>query len=297
MSGPPWINPERVQGLAPRDGDVWISVPAKSGTNWTMNIVHQLLTGGNTSFESIYHVVPWPEFVEHPGQAAQVIHERVAAFPTDRRRAFKSHSAPSQLPFVAAGSGKDLKYIAVCRNPEEALVSFKIFLDQHTDAFYEMWQVPRVAMTRPSFEAFYREVVDAKGMQGMFFGFVAGWWPLRHEPNVLMLHYADMKRDLHGIVRKIASFLDIQLSAAQWADVDRYVSFDWMKEHEGKFEIIGHAPVPVLEKGSMVRKGKLGAAHEDGMTREIAHHLRTFGSRILNDSAAMNWLYSGGPLP
>jgi hypothetical protein len=25
-------------------------------------------------------------------------------------------------------------------------------------------------------------------MQDMFFGFVAAWWPLRHEPNVLLLH-------------------------------------------------------------------------------------------------------------
>ena len=108
--------------------------------------------------------------------------------------------------------------------------------------------------------------------------------PLRREPNVLMLHYADMKRDLRGAVRKITSFGGVELTAAQWANVERYVSFDWMKEHEGKFEIMGHAPVPVIEKGSMVRKGKLGAAHEDGMTGEVAHHLRAFGPRILNDS-------------
>ena len=78
MSGPkggkpPWINPERAQGVALRDGDIWISVPAKSGTNWMMNIVHQLLTGGDADFDSIYSVVPWPEFVERPGQPAQEV--------------------------------------------------------------------------------------------------------------------------------------------------------------------------------------------------------------------------------
>ena len=30
-----------------------------------------------------------------------------------------------------------MKYIVVCRNPEEALVSFKVFLEMHTDAFYD----------------------------------------------------------------------------------------------------------------------------------------------------------------
>jgi aryl sulfotransferase len=294
---PPWINSERVQGLALRDGDIWISAAPKSGTNWMMNIVHQLLTGGDTSFESIYHVVPWPEFVEHPGQPAQVVHERIAKLPAGKRRAFKSHAAPPELPFVKAGTGTDLKYIVVCRNPEEALVSFKVFLDQHTDAFYDLWQVPRAALTRPSFEAFYRDVVDAKGMQGMFYGFLAGWWQLRREPNVLMLHFADMKKDMQGAVRKVASFLGTQLTAAQWANVDNYASFEWMKQNESKFEKIGYAPVPVLESGAMVRKGKTGSAHEEGMTAEIASHLRRFGSQILTDAQAMNWLYAGGPLP
>ena len=63
---PPWISPQIQQEIAPRDGDIWISVPAKSGTNWMMNIVYQLLTGGDDGFDSIYSVVPWPEFVE-PG--------------------------------------------------------------------------------------------------------------------------------------------------------------------------------------------------------------------------------------
>jgi hypothetical protein len=294
MAGPPWIDPERQQGIEQRNGDIWISVPAKSGTNWMMNIVHQLLTGGDADFDSIYHVVPWPEFVERPGQPAKEVHDRLAAMPRDKRRAFKSHAAPPELPFVKVGSGKDVKYVVVCRNPEEALVSLKIFLDQHTDAFYELWQVPRAAMTRPSFETFYREVVDPRGMQGIFFGFLAGWWPLRREPNVLFMHFADMKKDLQGSIRKVAAFLDIKPAASQWATIDTYASFDWMKRNESKFETLAHTPVPVLETGSMVRKGKAGAAHEDGMTPEIANHLRAFGSHIVTDPAAMTWLYQGG---
>jgi len=294
---PPWIVSDRQQGIEARDGDIWISVPAKSGTNWMMNIVHQLLTGGDDGFDSIYHVVPWPEFVERPGQPASEVHARIAAMPRDKRRAFKSHDAPPDLPFVKAGSGKDVKYIVVCRNPEEALVSFKLFLDMHTDAFYDLWQVPRAAMTRPTFDAFYREVVEPRGMGGMFFGFPAAWWALRREPNVLMLHFADMKKDLQGATRKVAAFLGIQPTEAQWATINTYASFDWMKQHESKFETVMYTPVPVLETGAMLRKGKAGAAHEDGMTPEIAASLRAFGSRILTDPAAMKWLYEGGPLP
>ena len=297
VAGPPWINPERQHGIEARDGDIWISAPAKSGTNWMMNIVHQLLTGGDTDFESIYSVVPWPEFVERPGQPAGEIHERVAAMPAGKRRAFKSHSAPPELPFVKAGSGKHVQYIVVFRNPEEALVSFKIFLDKHTDAFYDLWQMPRAAMTRPTFEAFYREVVDPRQMQGIFFGNLAAWWPLRHEANVLLMHFADMKKDLRGSLRKVAAFLGIELGASQWSTVESYTSFAGMKQHEAKFETLVHTPVPVLETGAMLRKGKSGAAHEDGMTPEIASHLRVVGSRIATDPAAIAWLYEGGKVP
>ncbi len=60
MAGPPWIDSQRQQGIEQRDGDIWISVPAKSGTNWMMNIVHQLVSGGDGDFDSIYRVVPRP---------------------------------------------------------------------------------------------------------------------------------------------------------------------------------------------------------------------------------------------
>jgi hypothetical protein len=127
--GPPWIDPGIQQKVVWRDGDVLISVPLKSGTTWTMNIVHQLLTGGRSDFRDIYEEVPWLEFVSRPGQTHQEVLERIDAMPSDRRRAFKTHSAPPDVPFVKAGSGKDVKYVVILRNPEEALVSFRPFLE------------------------------------------------------------------------------------------------------------------------------------------------------------------------
>jgi aryl sulfotransferase len=294
---PPWLNPQIQTDVAMRDGDIWISVPVKSGTNWMMNIVHQLLTGGDADFDSIYGVVPWPELVERPGQPQREVLDRLAAMPAGTRRALKSHSAPPELPFIRAGKGPDVKYIAVCRNPEEALVSFKVFLEKHTDAFYDLWKVPRAALTRSDFPTFYREVVESKGMQGMFFGFVASWWALRNEPNVLLLHYADIKRGGAKVLRRISDFLGTRPTETQWATIEKHASFEWMKTNQSKFETFPHAAVPVLESGAMIRKGQTGAAHEDGMTKEIAAQLRAFGSNIVTDPVALAWLYEGGPLP
>ena len=78
---PPWIRPEIQAKVEWRDQDVVISVPPKSGTTWTMNIVYQLLNGGVSDFESIYSEVPWIEFLGHPEQTEQVVFDRISAMP------------------------------------------------------------------------------------------------------------------------------------------------------------------------------------------------------------------------
>lgn len=294
---PPWLNPEIQQRVTWRDDDIVISVPIKSGTTWTMNIVHQLLTGGDAAFEDIYAEVHWLELLSRPGQPAQEILDRADALPRTRPRAFKSHAAPPTLPYHPTAPDRHLKYIVVCRNPEEALVSAKPFFEKHTDAWFARWNMPKAALLRPDFPTFYREVIDPGQLQGMVFGFLAAWWPYRHRDNVLMLHYTDMTADHEGSIRRIARFLGVTPTAAQWPAISEYTSFAWMKAHEEKFEARTVSDIPLLESGAMVRKGKAGAASSDGMTPEIAAHLRTVGAQICPDPAAVEWCYRGGPLP
>jgi hypothetical protein len=295
--GPPWIAPEIQKNIKWRDGDVVISVPPKSGTTWTMNIVHQLLTGGTADFRDIYEEVPWVEFLGYPGQPHREVLDRVEAMPTSLRRAFKTHSAPPDVPFMPGGADKDVKYIVVFRNPEEALVSFWPFMQKHSDEWFELWQVPKEAMQRPDFPSFYNEVIDSHGMQGAFFGFLAAWWALREQPNVLFIHFSDMKRDQEASVQKIANFLGVEPSDDQWTAILEYTSFPWMKRNEDKFEARTAGKLPILKTGAMIRKGEAGKAKSDGMTDDISRHLREVGSRICSDTAAVNWLYEGGRLP
>ncbi|MEX0943290.1 MAG: sulfotransferase domain-containing protein [Pseudomonadales bacterium] len=290
----PWIDPAMQQRIEWRDRDIVISVPIKSGTTWTMNIVYQLLTGGDPDFKDIYAEVPWIEFVQRPGQPVSELLERLDAMPENRPRAFKTHSPPPIVPYIKPGDGKDVRYIVVGRNPDEALVSAKPFFEKHTDAFFEFWDVARQSVTRPDFESFYYEIVDAGRMQGMLFGFLDAWWPLRHEDNVLFLHFTDMKRDHETAIRRIADFLDVELTPEKWRDVAKYTSFSWMKEHEDKFEARTISNPPILESGAMVRKGVAGAAHEDGMTPEISRHLRTVGKEMCPNDEALEWIYQGG---
>lgn len=295
-NAPPWIRTAIQQKIDWRDQDIVISVPAKSGTTWMMNIVYQLLNSGDPDFESVYSEVPWIEFLSRPEQSEQEILDWVSKMPKDKARAFKTHSAPPEVPFIEAGSGKNVRYIVVCRNPEEAITSFKPFLEKHTDAWYELWGMPRSAMTRNGFTDFYYEIIDKMGMQGMFFGFLAAWWPHRHKSNVLFLHYADMKKDHAASLRKIADFLAIYPDDKAWQEIQTYTGFKWMKEHAEKFEPASENSVPVLESGAMIRKGQVGTAKEDGMNEEISAHLYAAGKLIFPNQEALDWLYKGGEI-
>jgi hypothetical protein len=102
-----------------------------------------------------------------------------------------------------------------------------------------------------------------------------------------------MKHDHEGSVRTIAEFLGFTPTASEWDAILEYTSFQWMKQHEHKFELRQVADVPVLDPGAMVRKGKAGAAHEDGVTPEMSAELAAIGREFLDDADALKWLYQG----
>src|SRR3546814_2586287 len=40
---------------------------------------------------------------------------------------------------------------------------------------------------------------------------IRSWWAIRDLPNVLLLHFADLKTDMPAEIRRIAAFLDIAI--------------------------------------------------------------------------------------
>lgn len=296
--GAPWFDIELQQHMQWRDGDIICSVPAKSGTTWVMNIVHQLRSGGDPDFKDVYVEVPWLEFVEGPTDTRERRLERFRSMTTLRRRAFKTHAAPPTISYVEPGPNvPDVKYVVVVRNPEEALVSFKPFLEGHSQAFFDHWKVPKGELSRPTFDSFYREVLANMPICDMFFGFLASWWPRRHKPNVRLFHFTELKREPERVIPAIADFLGISPTKEQWPSILEYCSFDWMKKHQDKFELQHILGFPMLESGTMVRKGAVGAATEDGMTEEISREFRARGAEIIKDPKLLEWLYRGGRRP
>jgi hypothetical protein len=70
-----------------------------------------------------------------------------------------------------------------------------------------------------------------------------------------------------------------------------------MKAHEDKFEIRTLSDVPILDPGAMIRKGRVGASAEDGITPDMSATIAAIGRDILPDPAAFDWCYRGSGVP
>jgi aryl sulfotransferase len=57
------------------------------------------------------------------------------------------------------------------------------------------------------------------------------WWGIRELPNLLLLHFSELKAELPGTIRRIADFLDIPVDAARWPTIVEHCGFSWMKSH------------------------------------------------------------------
>lgn len=74
-----------------------------------------------------------------------------------------------------------------------------------------------------------------------FWDNVRSWWRIRNLPNVLLVHFNDLKQDMPEEMRRIAKFLDIAIDPARWSAIVEYCSFDWMKRNATKTVPLGGA--------------------------------------------------------
>ena len=240
-------NPFR--GYVPGKQDVFVATHAKSGTNWMMQIAHQLIWHGRGEFEHIHSVVPWPDTQVMPPfmqRYAIPLHEaRDWETSPERKRVIKTHFDWDLLPY-----SEDARYIMVIRDPKDVFVSSYFFLKDGI-----------LGPAMPSVDTWYK-LFMSKGvmMSSSWVANTAGYWAQRHRPNVLIVSFKSMKRDLKGAVRKVAQFLDIEAPEELIDAVTEKSSFAYMKGIDHKFRM--GKIIPWRPEGSMMRKGTQGGSSE-----------------------------------
>jgi hypothetical protein len=238
----PTHDPVVLANFAARPTDVLITTAPKAGTTWMQQILHQLRSGGDTTFSSIDDVVPWLELPRGSKSARQILDDFDAIRDP---RVFKTHCTYEQTPGVDTAS-----IILSSRDPRDCCVSYyhhvmdmtdaaraRIGTDRHKtfDDVFEAWM---------SFSGWYRNV--------------QGWWPHMHDENVLWLRYEDMKQDLPGSIDRILDFLGWGITSGQRQRAIENSSFDWMKAHADKFTRQLAMGKHTFRHGGLIRKGKTG---------------------------------------
>ncbi len=174
---------------------------------------------------SISDISPWIDLRVMPPEAYSAFEAQT------HRRIAKTH-----LPVDALVLSPKAKYIYVARDGRDIAWSMYNHCASANQNWYDALNLtpgrvgPPIDRPTEGAHAFYRRWFAGDG--DPFWAFwenLRSWWAIRDLPNVKLLHYNDLKRDLDGAVRDLAAFLDISHDAETLARVVRHSTFEYMK--------------------------------------------------------------------
>jgi aryl sulfotransferase len=272
-----------------RDDDIVISTYAKSGTTWTQQIVAQLLFGPDPALE-VAEMSPWLDLrVPHKSVKLPMVEAQT------HRRFLKTH-----LPLDALVYSPKAKYIYIGRDGRDVVWSM---YNHHANAnglWYEALNDtpgrvgPPIEPPPTDIRQYFRDWMDRDGHPFWpFWDNVRTWWEARDLPNVLFVHFANLKRDMPGEMRRIAEFLDVSIDEDRWEETIEYCSFDWMKQNASKSVPLGGA---FWDAGAQVfiNKGTNGRWMETLTQDEVARYEARAVEELGPEAA--HWLATGEEL-
>lgn len=259
VSGPPKVSTPaafaQARQYVPQPEDVFVATQMRSGTTWMQQVVYQVVTHGRGNFSQpgqthLYALSPWIEAVNSVTvAAAPVIGDRPS-------RIIKTHLPASHCPYSA-----DAKFVYVARHPVSCFASIMDFNRALLGPLVP--PVDTMAAWFTSDAMYWRPWPQH----------VEGWWRWSMDRNnVLFVHFEEMKRDLPSVIDRVASFLDVDLTAGERQLVAERCSFAYMHDHEEFFEM---APPTMFS----VSGGRFLTSGEDTRDKDVTPAVR---QRILD---------------
>lgn len=270
-----------------RDDDIVIGTYAKAGTTWVQQIVAQLLFDGERDLETA-EMSPWMDLRIPPKEVKLA---KVEA--QTHRRFLKTH-----LPVDALVFSQKVKYIYIARDGRDIVWSMYNHQSNANDAWYDALNNtpgrvgPPIERPPESILQYFDDWLEKDGYPWWpYWENIRTWWDIRELSNVKLMHFADLKADMPGMIREIADYLEIPVNEEKWDDILHHCSFPFMKEHGSKSVPAGGI---FWEGGSktFINKGVNGLWHEM-LSEEQVSKYEDRAVRELGEECA-NWLKNGG---
>lgn len=280
----------RWKGYRPRPNDIVIATYPKCGTTWTQRII-DLLVFGNGEPRRFMAASPWLDSTVFGPLEAQLATLEAQT----HRRYIKSHVTFDALPIY-----EGVKYIHVARDGRDSAFS----MHNHQRGFSPAMLANLAANTgngatppavpedpRAYFLSWLDNCERGDGSgEPDYFSFENTYWERRSEPNLLMVHYADMKADLVGEMARIADFLEIEMSRDQLAGLAVHAEFERMKKD-------GDVTMPELHfafdggPARFINKGTNGRWRDVLTDDDLARYAKLAATRF--SPAHARWIESG----
>ncbi len=265
-----------------RPGDIFICTPPKCGTTWMQQIVASLLWPDGDFPGVVMEIGSWFDGLIYDFDELRA---RLAA--QTHRRYIKTHTPADGVPIFETAS-----YIVVGRDGRDAFISHANHMAHmraglrgrlNAEALAQGIE-PLMEFDGDIHEFFERWLLDALLMRH-----IATWWDLRGEPNVLFVHYNDLKADLDREMRRVAAFLNIETPSADWPSVVDRCTFENMRADADKVGDFDRA----FEGGakSFLFKGTNGRWLEVLTEEELRRYRRRIEEFLTPEAA--RWLEHG----
>ena len=236
----------RWASFKPRAGDIVVSTAAKCGTTWMIQIAN-LLVEQSPAPLPIWFLSPWLDVKDYPLEQLLGVLEAQT-----RRRVIKSHLPSDALPLYDG-----VRYIHVARDGRDAFLSWHNHMRGYNQQILDWSDASGLAdetigLPHPRapedphefFRTWMTEGPEARLADDMpaarYFDIERSFWRDRHLPNVLLVHYNDLKADLDGEMRRVAAFLGIPVKDDIWPALVEAAGFETMRANGKSLMPRGH---------------------------------------------------------
>ncbi|MBW4492217.1 MAG: sulfotransferase domain-containing protein [Oscillatoria princeps RMCB-10] len=269
-----------------RDDDIVIATYAKSGTTWGQQIVAQLIFNGDPDLE-VAEMSPWLDLRVPPKEIKLPLVEAQT-----HRRVLKTHLLVDALVFSPKA-----KYIYIGRDGRDILWSLYHHHLNANNIWYELVNEtpgrvgPPIKPPCKDIREYWHNWLAGDGYPfWSFWENIRSWWQIRHLPNLLFLHYENLKHDMPGEISRIAAFLNIPINESKWPAIIKHCSFEWMKKNGNKTVPLGG----LLWNGgaqTFINKGKSGRWKETLTADECLKYEQLAETEL--GFACSQWLATG----